>query len=230
MFSAVRACVFDAYGTLLDVHSAVARHAAAIGPRAHELSALWRQRQLEYSWTRSLMGRYADFAELTRDALDFALERLELTGRAGLREGLLEAYAALDAYPEVPEVLRRLRAAGVTTAILSNGSPEMLADALRASGLEGLVDHCLSVDVLGTYKPDPRVYQLACERLGLRREAISFQSSNAWDAAGAAAFGMPVVWLNRGRQPSEYPFAPPALVLPDLSSLPDILAQRRQGT
>lgn len=227
MLSSVRACVFDAYGTLLDVHSAVARHAAALGPHAANVSVLWRQRQLEYSWTRTLIGRYADFAELTADALDFAMASHGFADCSELRDDLLRAYAALDAYPEVPTALARLRAAGLTTAILSNGAPRMLDDALRASGIADLVDHQFSVDELRVYKPDPRVYHLVCERLGLEAHEIVFQSANAWDVAGAAAFGFQTVWLNRGRQPNEYRFAPATVELSDLSTLPDLLVSHQ---
>lgn len=227
--TSIRACVFDAYGTLLDVNSAVARHAAAIGPQADELSALWRQRQLEYSWTRSLIGRYADFAALTAEALDFALARLMPDARAALRSDLLQAYSSLDAYSEVPQVLAELRAAGFTLAVLSNGAPGMLADGLAASGIAALIDRCISVDAIGVYKPDPRVYQLACDELGLTREAVTFQSSNPWDVAGAGAFGFQTVWVNRLAQPREYGFAPPTHELPDLSGLPATLAAHRAG-
>lgn len=210
--------LFDAYGTLLDVHSAVGRHAGAIGPDAAALSKLWRQKQLEYSWTRSLMGRHADFAVVTAEALDFALATYGIADPA-LREALLAAYRALDAYPEVPEVLTGLRRAGLKTAILSNGSPEMLAAGVAAAGIGGLLDAVLSVEAVGIYKPDPRVYRCATDRFGVAPADTLFVSSNAWDAAGAGAYGFRVAWINRAGQPAEYAFAAPDAVLGDLRGL-----------
>jgi 2-haloacid dehalogenase len=223
MSGMVKACVFDAYGTLFDVHAAVARHAARVGGRAEELSKLWRAKQLEYSWVRSLMRRHEDFWSLTQEALDFAL-RSHGIDDAALRRALLDAYLSLDAYPEVPETLRRLKAQGVRTAVLSNGSPAMLESAVRAAGLAELLDGWWSVEEVGTFKPDPRVYQVAVDRLGASAAEISFQSSNAWDAAGAASFGHRVVWVNRSKQPAEYGFLPRPLEIADLTALPDIVA------
>jgi 2-haloacid dehalogenase len=220
----LRACVFDAYGTLFDVHSAVARHAAAIGAAADPLSRLWRQKQLEYSWVRSLIGRHVDFWTVTVEALDFAL-RSHAIDDPTLRQELLEAYLALDTYPEVPDVLRRLRADGVRVAILSNGSPAMLEAAVRSAGIETLVDLVLSIEDIGVYKPDPRVYRYASDRLELAPERMWFGSSNAWDAAGAASFGCRVAWINRGRQPAEYGWALQPVELQDLSRLPEIVAR-----
>ncbi|MBL8659715.1 MAG: haloacid dehalogenase type II [Rhodospirillales bacterium] len=199
--------VFDAYGTLFDVHSAVARLRERLGPEAERLSELWRIKQLEYSWVRSLMPhrdrRHRDFRLLTEDALDYAMAATGGIDPA-LRGPLLDAYDALDAYPEVPSVLAALKDKGARLAILSNGSPAMLADATRSAGLDHLFDAVLSVEDAGIFKPDPRVYQLACDRFCVAAEEVSFQSSNAWDAAGAAAFGFSVVWVNRRRQPREY--------------------------
>lgn len=210
--------LFDAYGTLLDVHSAVGRHAAAIGPDAAALSRLWRQKQLEYTWTRSLMGRHADFAVVTAEALDFALATYGLAD-AALREALLRAYRTLDAYPEVPAVLEDLRRRGLRTAILSNGSPEMLAAGVAAAGIGALLDAVLSVESVGIYKPDPRVYRLAVDHFDVPAAETLFVSSNAWDAAGAAAYGFRVAWINRIGQPAEYGFAPPAATLTDLTEI-----------
>lgn len=198
----VRACVFDAYGTLFDV-SAAARHLQDdLGPAWEGVSALWRQKQLEYTWLRSLMRDYADFRVVTADALDYALATHGITNRA-LTEQLLALYDRLDAYAEVPDVLSRLRAAGKQTAILSNGSPDMLASAVKNAGIGALLDDSLSVDGLRIYKPDPAVYALATERFGLQPHQIAFFSSNGWDAAGAASFGFRVVWVNRFNQRRE---------------------------
>jgi 2-haloacid dehalogenase len=220
----VRACVFDAYGTLFDVHSAVDRHAALIGEAAASLSRTWRQKQLEYSWVRSLAGVHADFWSVTAEALDAAL-RGHAIDDPTLRQELLEAYLALDCYPEVPETLRRLRADGVRVAILSNGSPAMLKAAAESAGIASLVDLVLSVEDVGIYKPDQRVYRYAADRLELPAERIWFASSNGWDAAGAAHFGFRVAWINRARQPAEYGWAPPRNELADLAALPDLVAQ-----
>jgi 2-haloacid dehalogenase len=210
--------VFDAYGTLFDVHAAVRRHAAAIGPDAAAFSALWRAKQLEYSWVRSLAGRYRDFWRLTEDGLDYAFAAFPSADRS-LRPTLLAAYRRLEFYPEVPEVIRRLKASGKQLAILSNGTPEMLASAVWAAGLDGVFDAILSVDAVRRYKADPQVYDLATTRFRVYPEAVSFQSSNRWDVAGAAAFGFRTVWINRSGAPEEYPDLPPAAVLPSLEGL-----------
>ena len=204
----IGACVFDAYGTLFDVHSAVDQHRARIGAAADAVSMTWRSKQLQYTWLRSLMGRWASFAEVTADALDFALGEAGMEDEA-LRRDLLEAYRSLACYPEVPPVLDALREAGMRTAVLSNGSRDMLDAAVASAGLEGRLDAVLSVDDVRVYKPHPDVYRLACDRLGVRREAVCFLSSNAWDAAGAATFGFRVVWVNRfGQVPERLPDAP----------------------
>jgi 2-haloacid dehalogenase len=219
----VKACVFDAYGTLFDVHAAVARHAQAIGPAAEALSRLWRVKQLEYSWVRSLLRRHADFRVCTEDGLDFAMASHGLQARADIRAALLEAYRTLDAYPEASAVLRRLRVAGLRTAILSNGSPAMLDGAVRSAGLADLLDAVVSIEEAGIYKPDPAAYQLVVDRLGLPPPAISFQSSNAWDVAGAAAFGFRVNWINRAGQPSEYGLRGKVPELRSLAEIPRLL-------
>lgn len=210
--------VFDAYGTLFDVHSAVARLSSRIGPEADRLSALWRAKQLEYSWVRSLMRRHADFWRLTGDALDFAMAAVPGVDPA-LRDLLLDAYRTLDAYPEVPAVLAELRRRNARCAILSNGSPEMLADAVGSAGLADLLDGVLSVEEPGIFKPDPSVYQLVLDRFGVGAGEVSFQSSNAWDIAGAAAFGFAAVWINRTAQPREYPDIGPIREVRDLTAL-----------
>lgn len=198
----IRACVFDAYGTLFDFNSAAARCRDALGDKAAALSALWRDKQLQYTWLRALMGHHLEFSQVTGHALDYALEVLGIAGTA-IRKRLLDSYLTLDCFAEVPDMLKRLKAEGLTTAILSNGSPKMLAAAVESAKLGGLLDAVLSVEEVGVYKPHPKVYQLAVDRLGVPARAISFQSSNAWDAHGAAAFGFRVVWCNRYGQPAE---------------------------
>jgi 2-haloacid dehalogenase len=210
--------VFDAYGTLFDVHAAVRRHAAEIGPDAAALSALWRAKQLEYSWTRALAGRYRDFWQLTEDALDHAFQKVPSAPRH-MREALLDAYRTLDAYPEVIDVLTALRAAGAQTAILSNGSPAMLELAVKAARIGDLLDDILSVDAIGAYKPLPAVYELVTVRFRVFPDAVSFQSSNRWDIAGATAFGFRTVWINRTGEPDEYADLPPAVTLSSLNGL-----------
>jgi 2-haloacid dehalogenase len=223
----VRTCVFDAYGTLLDVHAAVMKNAADVGECAEALSALWRQRQLEYSWTRTLMGRYVNFWKLTEEALTFALRTYKVETRAGLKERLLRAYFELDAYPDASSTLQTLKAQGYETAVLSNGSYDMLQAALSASNLTTLVDECLSVDELQVYKPDPRVYQFTCDRLNVRPREVCFVSSNAWDLAGAGAFGFLTVRINRLGSPLEYEFSPLRHQLKSLSELSPFLESLR---
>jgi 2-haloacid dehalogenase len=197
-----KACVFDAYGTLFDYASAAARFGETLGPRWESLSTLWREKQLQYTWLRTIQDKHADFWQVTGDALDFALEALGIEA-AGLRGKLMDAYWTLDAFPEVQDVLERLKRKRIKTAILSNGSPEMLRSAVSQAGLTCLLDEVLSVEEVGVYKPHPKVYQLAVDRLRMPRESISFFSSNAWDAWAASAFGMRVVWCNRYAQPGE---------------------------
>jgi 2-haloacid dehalogenase len=218
----IRACVFDAYGTLFDVHAAVGRVRPRIGAQADALSQLWRAKQLEYTWLRSLMGRHVDFWQVTGDALDYALARTGIEP-APVREPLMQAYLTLDAYPEVAAVLRRLRASGLKLAILSNGAPTMLAAAVDHAGIGGLLDAVLSVEAVGVYKPDPRVYRLAVDRLAVRADQIAFQSSNAWDVHGAACFGLRPVWINRSRAPAERLPGAAEHELRDLSGLPGLL-------
>ncbi|BBU30315.1 haloacid dehalogenase [Burkholderia sp. THE68] len=219
----IRACIFDAYGTLLDVNSAVMRHADAVGSCAEGLSAVWRQRQLEYSWTRTLMGKYADFWTLTIEALEFAMESFGLQDRSDLKERLLDAYFELRAYSDALQTLQTLKEQGYLTAILSNGSTSMLEGAMRAGNLDLTLDACISVDDIKIYKPDPRVYQYACELLKVRPNEVCFVSSNAWDVGGAGAFGFNAVRINRQNNPVEYKFAMQKHQLSALSELPDLL-------
>ena len=220
----VRACVFDAYGTLFDFASAAAACADVQGDKAAAVTALWRDKQLQYTWLRSLQGRHADFWQVTGDALDFTLETLGIAD-SQVRDRLMSLYRRLECFPEVPQVLRQLKEAGFVTAILSNGSPAMLAGAVAGAGLRGLLDHTLSVEDVGIFKPHPSVYQLAVDRLGLPAAAISFQSSNAWDAYAASAFGMRVVWCNRyGQRRERLPGAPDREIR-SLAELPPLLVR-----
>ena len=216
--SPFRAAVFDAYGTLFDIHSAVARHGALVGPEAARLSEVWRAKQLEYSWVLSLLGRYEPFWTLTERALDHALARIPGVP-AEARGRLLEAYRRLDAYPEVGQALARLRAHGLKLAILSNGDPAMLGAALAASGLDGAFDAVLSVEAAGVFKTDPRAYALVGGRLGTSPGQVLFASSNRWDIAGAAAFGFTALWINRAGLPDEYPGLAPAATIGALDEL-----------
>jgi 2-haloacid dehalogenase len=212
------AYIFDAYGTLFDVHAAVRRHAGEIGPEGQAVSEIWRAKQLEYSWVRSLMGAYADFWQLTEQALDFALHKVPGADPA-LRQKLLDAYWHLDCYPEVPGVLRALKASGAKLAILSNGSPEMLEAAVKSAALDLILDDIFSVDQIRRFKPDPNVYDIVTTAWRLYPEVVSFQSSNRWDVAGAAKAGLRTVWINRSDQPEEYRDFAPGLILPSLDGL-----------
>jgi 2-haloacid dehalogenase len=224
----IDAVVFDAYGTLLDVHAAMAKHAALLGPNWQQISADWRQKQIEYTWVRSLAGpaHHRDFWRLTEEALAWTAARHGVSGEAMLADVLL-AYRTLDAYPDASPALRRIRSVGRRTAILSNGTPGMLEDATRSSGLDQLLDHVLSVETVGVFKPDPRVYRLAQEALALPAGRIGFVSSNPWDAFGAQTFGFQVFWINRSALPPEYGLADVATVLPDLTALPDAIGVTR---
>jgi 2-haloacid dehalogenase len=217
----VRAFVFDAYGTLFDVASAAARHREALGERHVALSRLWRQKQLEYTWLRTLMGRHADFQQVTADALDYALEALSLP--AALRDRLLEIYLELDAYPDAAATLRLLRGRGLRTGILSNGTPAMLEAIVGKATLPALFDAVLSIETIGRYKPVPTVYQLAVDRLGIEAARIAFVSANGWDAAGAAAFGFQTVWVNREGAPLDRLPGRPLAQVRQLADLPDLL-------
>jgi 2-haloacid dehalogenase len=218
----VRACVFDAYGTLFDFATAAKRCRDLPGGDIDRLTALWRDKQLQYTWLRASQGRHADFWQVTGDALDFALETLEIN-KPGLRDRLMNLYLTLDAFPEVVDVLRRLKKAGQKTAILSNGSSAMLDAAVKAARLDTLLDAVFSVEEVGVYKPHPKVYQLAVDRLGIEAAAIAFQSSNAWDAYAASAFGMRVVWCNRYGQRSERLPGAPDRTVRSLAELPGLV-------
>ena len=221
----VRACVFDAYGTLFDTASAAARCDDVPVDKREGLTALWREKQLQYTWLRSLQNRYADFWQVTGDALDFALESLGLQN-LGLqaRERLMDLYLGLEPFPEVPEVLRALRERGLKSAILSNGTPAMLETMVQRAGLADMFDAVLSADAVGVFKTHPKVYQYALDALGLPAQTISFQSSNGWDAHAASDFGMRVVWCNRRGQRSERLPGRPDFEIRTLAELPPLLA------
>ena len=210
--------VFDAYGTLFDVHAAIGRHRAAVGPEADAFSALWRTKQLEYTWTHTLAGRYADFWTLTQAALDFCFARFAAVDKA-LRGPLLDTYLKLDAYPDARTVLRDLKARGEKTGILTNGTMSMVDAAVNAADLQANLDAVLSVDVLKMYKPRPEVYALVTEAFGCKPGDVVFVSSNRWDVMGGGAFGFRTAWVNRTKMPDEYANPPPAAVLTDLSGL-----------
>ena len=218
----IKACVFDAYGTLFDVHSAVGKYRQRLGDVADQVSLLWRTKQLEYTWLRSLMGHHADFWQITQDALDFAFDMHHLND-TDLRDDLIEAYLHLDCYPEVPEALSTLKASGFRIAILSNGTPAMLEAAVKNSGIEKLIEKNFSVEEVGVFKPAPRVYQIAVDGLNVTPDEIVFQSSNAWDASGAAAFGFRVAWINRFDQSAERLPGRPDVEIKSLIELPDLL-------
>jgi 2-haloacid dehalogenase len=198
----IEACVFDAYGTLFDFNSATERCRDVLGDKADELSALWRMKQLQYTWLRGLMGKHEEFWRVTGDALDYSMDTMGLDD-GGLRERLMDCYMSIEAFPEVPAVLKALKAAGLKTAILSNGSPKMLDGAVDATGTRELFDALLSVEEVGVFKPHPSVYDLPTKHLGVAPANIAFQSSNSWDAVAAGTFGMKVVWINRYGQPRE---------------------------
>ncbi len=221
-FRETRACVFDAYGTLFDVHSAAARLRGEVGERADEMSVIWRERQLRYTWLHGLMGRSAGFWEITGNALDYAMDAVGISDSA-LRARLMELYLELEPFPEVAGTLARLKAAGKKVAILSNGDMPMLVSAAKSAGIYAMLDDILSVRPADTFKPHPLVYQLAVDRLRIPAEQVAFQSSNAWDAHGAAAFGFLAVRVNRSGEPPERLPAPPQAEIATLSELPALL-------
>ena len=221
----IKACVFDAYGTLFDV--AAAARTAAQDPQNEiladswpQLAADWRNKQLEYSWLRAITGEHCDFWQVTRDGLDWALAAQGLAGDTGLRDRLLALYWTLAPYPEVQDTLRKLRHAGLQTAILSNGSPEMLEAAVASAGIGALLDAVLSAESVGVFKPAAPVYELATAHFGCARDEVLFVSSNGWDAAGAAGYGFITAWINRAGAPMDRLGHPPHEELRDLSMIP----------
>ena len=219
-FDDIGACVFDAYGTLLDFNSAVERRRDRIGERADELSALWRQKQLQYTWLRSLMGRFVDFWHVTGEALEFSMRQVGLDDPA-LRAELMQLYLSLDPYPDARDCLERVKRAGTRTAILSNGSMTMLVAAVKNAGLDDLVDAIFSVDRTEIFKPHHSVYQMPVDELKLPAQRICFLSANGWDAHGAAAFGFRTAWINRSGQTPE---SLPGDLQAELSSLAELPA------
>ena len=218
----IKACVFDAYGTLFDVNSAARSAQDELGPGWQPLAELWRTKQLQYTWLRGLGGHHADFWTVTADALSFAMESLKLDDRA-LHRRLMTLYLSLGAFPEVKDALGTLKAAGMRLAILSNGTPAMLASAVRNADLGDVLDAVLSVEEVGVFKPHPSVYRLASDRLGLEPGEICFLSSNGWDAYAAKAFGFRAVWCNRYNQPPERLPETPDGRIETLAALPAIV-------
>jgi 2-haloacid dehalogenase len=224
---AIKTCIFDAYGTLFDV-SAAAREAAAepgnetLAETWPALAADWRRKQLEYTWLRAVTGEHTDFWTVTQDGLDWALDAQGLGGQAELRDRLLALYWELSAYPEVPDMLARLKAEGFSTAILSNGSPDMLDGAVSSAGIGELLDDVLSVESVGIFKPAPQVYELVTKRFDCARDEVLFVSSNGWDASAAAGYGFFTAWVNRAGDPMERLGHPPHEMLTDLTPIPDI--------
>lgn len=223
----IRTCVFDAYGTIFDVNSAARRAAerpeqsalARVWPR---LAADWRMKQLQYTWLRAITGHHTDFWQVTKDGLDWAMEAQGLEDPI-LRETLLALYWELEAFPEVPQLLSDLKEQGMTCAILSNGSPDMLEGAVEFAGIEGLLDAVISVEPVGIFKPSSKVYDLVPERLGCAANEVLFVSSNGWDIAGASAYGFRTVWVNRVGEPMDRLFANPHHVLSDLTTLAELI-------
>lgn len=226
----ITTCVFDAYGTLFDV-AAAARQAAAEPEFPHlqdnwaALANHWRLKQLQYTWLRAITDAHCGFWQVTQDGLDWALEATGLSGDPKLRKRLLDLYWELQAYPEVPAMLAALKEAGLTTAILSNGSPDMLDGAVQSAGIGAVLDDVLSVESVGIFKPDARVYDLVGQRFGCQRDEVLFVSSNGWDAAGAAGYGFTTAWVNRAGEPIDRLPWTPGHVLSDLTSIPDLAAQ-----
>ncbi len=222
----ITTCVFDAYGTLFDVNAAARLLAEEPGQDAlaavwPQLAAHWRAKQLEYTWLRATAGRHTDFWQVTQDGLDWALEAVALRDPE-LRERLLALYWELPAYPEVPEMLAALKAKGLQTAILSNGSPEMLKGAVDSAGIGALLDASLSVEDVGVFKPHDSVYDLVQRRFDGPRDAVLFVSSNGWDACAAAGYGFNTVWVNRAGAPMDRLYAKPQHLLDDLSRIPEL--------
>jgi len=217
----IHVAVFDAYGTVLDVNAAMRAHAERLGPDWQRISQEWRTKHIEYTWVRSLAGRYRGFWALARESLEVVAQRHGVTDKA-LLEDVLRAYRKLEAYPEVPQMLLGLKAKGIRRAILSNGEPDMLAEAVEAAGITDRLDAVLSVDSLKVYKPDPLVYRLVTERFAVTSGEVAFFSSNPWDAFGAREFGFRVFWVNRSKGPDEYGLRGSATELADLAGLADL--------
>jgi 2-haloacid dehalogenase len=210
--------VFDAYGTLFNVHAAISRFREQAGADADRMSEIWRAKQLEYSWALTMAGHYQDFWVLTERALDYALARFPSVDKA-LRPKLLDAYLKLDAFPNAGVALRTLRAKGHKTGILSNGSPNMLKGAVDAAGIGDDLDGVLSVDVLKMFKPRPEVYGLVTDHYNCKPADVTFVSSNRWDVMAAVSVGFRALWVNRSKMPDEYADFAPMKTLNDLNAL-----------
>ncbi|MGR3616133.1 MAG: haloacid dehalogenase type II [Paracoccaceae bacterium] len=223
----ITTCIFDAYGTLFDV-TAAARQAAQesrfpkLADRWMDLANLWRLKQLQYTWLRTITAAHTDFWEVTQNGLDWALEATGLDGDPDLRKRLLDLYWELQAYPEVPTMLKTLKEAGLNVAILSNGSPDMLNGAVQSAGVGDVLDDVLSVQDVGIFKPDAKVYDMVGQRFGCAREDVLFVSSNGWDAAGAAGYGFATVWVNRAGEPMDRLPWVPDHILSDLTTIPTL--------
>lgn len=223
----ITTCVFDAYGTLFDV-AAAARQAASepafenIKDTWPQLAEHWRLKQLQYTWLRAITDAHADFWEVTQDGLDWALDKMGVAGDAALRDRLLALYWELQAYPEVPAMLKTLKDAGLNTAILSNGSPDMLDGAVKSAGIADVLDDSLSVQSVGIFKPDARVYDLVGQRFNCAKNEVLFVSSNGWDAAGASGYGFTTAWVNRAGDPMDRLPWKPQHVLSDLTDIPKL--------
>jgi 2-haloacid dehalogenase len=223
----ITTCVFDAYGTLFNV-AAAARQAASepafenIKDTWPQLAEHWRLKQLQYTWLRAITDAHADFWEVTQDGLDWALDKMGVAGDAALRDRLLALYWELQAYPEVPAMLKALKDARLNTAILSNGSPDMLDGAVKSAGIADVLDDSLSVQSVGIFKPDARVYDLVGQRFNCAKNEVLFVSSNGWDAAGASGYGFTTAWVNRAGDPMDRLPWKPQHVLSDLTDIPKL--------
>jgi 2-haloacid dehalogenase len=223
----ITTCIFDAYGTLFDV-AAAARQAASEPAFAQikdtwpQLAEHWRQKQLQYTWLRAVTGAHTDFWQVTQEGLDWALEKMGVDGDAALRDRLLALYWELQAYPEVPAMLKALKDAGLNTAILSNGSPDMLDGAVKSAGISDVLDDSLSVQSVGIFKPDARVYDLVGQRFNCAKNEVLFVSSNGWDAAASSGYGFTTAWVNRAGDPMDRLPWTPQHVLSDLTDIPKL--------
>ena len=219
----IRACVFDVYGTLLDFNSAIKKLEDKIGPKSYQLGELWRRKQLEYSWLRTLMGKHADFDQITAAALDFCLSTLGIQDKE-LRNDLLGLFHKLEPFPEVSRILRELKGAKLRIVILSNGTPHTLNASLRQAGISLIFDEIYSIETVGKFKPHPDVYRIPCDGLGLEPRDIAFISANSWDIAGAASFGLKTIWVNRSGAENEVLTFDPTFEIIDLTILPELIS------
>jgi len=225
----VNICIFDAYGTLFDVTSATRIVAneeeySSFPNHSVKVSNSWRIKQLEYSWLRNIMHEYIDFWQITKDALDFALEENQIKNEK-LRQRLLHVYWNLSAYPEAHDVLTTLKANNIQTGILSNGSNQMLNSAVVSANLKNYLDKIISIDGIEIYKPDPKVYQMVIDQFNCKIEEVLFISSNGWDIAGASKFGFTTLWVNRNLIPKDRLTFMPNKITNNLSTIPNILKE-----